>query len=42
MTTACVNDDDCVAEDGEMKLLLERRFDQWTQSSKEGADEKVA
>ncbi len=42
MTAACVNEDDCVAEDGRMKLFQERRFDQWTLSSKEGADEKVA
>jgi tetratricopeptide (TPR) repeat protein len=42
ITVACGNDDDCVAEDGEMELYLERTFDQWTLSSKEGADEKVA
>ncbi|KAL3802560.1 hypothetical protein ACHAW5_010953 [Stephanodiscus triporus] len=39
--TAARDDTDHVAEDGEMELFLERRFDQWT-LSKEGADEKMA
>ena len=38
---ACGNDDDCIAEDGEMELLLERKFDQWTLSSKGEADVKA-
>ncbi|KAL3822108.1 hypothetical protein ACHAXA_011886, partial [Cyclostephanos tholiformis] len=42
LTVANGDDDDRVAEDGEMELFLERKFDQWTLSSKEGDDGRLA
>ena len=36
-TVARVGEDHAAEEDGEMELFLERRFDQWTLSSREGA-----